>query len=250
MCVSCACRMSLGNASGFVTAQGKGTQNSLIYYAEPPPFFFARRSPLTLSAVVEYKRHKRADSCCCVEEANRTMALVPYMEDIPRTSEIAFFSSLHGREKRAERGINKRDLQGRCSLAFPCTGPFYAPRPSLLPIRVLDVIHQGTSCGGSRFAVVSRLFPQQYSQESLVHLWLYWRLAPAISTNVVLCSIDNLPHCPPNRQLVIGVKRHLGSCVHASAGWWCVCCEVHSHSSWRLFPMVCVLTSHVFWTPV
>lgn len=42
------------------------------------------------------------------------MALVNQsVEDIPRTSEIEFFSSLHGREKRLQRGIEKRDLQGQ-----------------------------------------------------------------------------------------------------------------------------------------
>ncbi|CAM9194298.1 unnamed protein product [Hapterophycus canaliculatus] len=40
------------------------------------------------------------------------MALVQRnIPDIPRTSDIEFFSSLHGREKRLERGIEKRDLQ-------------------------------------------------------------------------------------------------------------------------------------------
>lgn len=41
------------------------------------------------------------------------MALVTRrMEHAPRTSDIEFFSSLHGRQKRLERGLNKRDLQG------------------------------------------------------------------------------------------------------------------------------------------
>eukprot|EP00752_Nemacystus_decipiens_P008919 g7962.t1 len=45
---------------------------------------------------------------------NGVMALVhrsASVQSIPRTSEILFFSSLHGREKRLERGIEKRDLQ-------------------------------------------------------------------------------------------------------------------------------------------
>ncbi|CAB1098021.1 unnamed protein product [Ectocarpus sp. CCAP 1310/34] len=40
------------------------------------------------------------------------MALVNRsMEHAPRTSDIEFFSSLHGRQKRLQRGLNKRDLQ-------------------------------------------------------------------------------------------------------------------------------------------
>lgn len=38
---------------------------------------------------------------------------VQSVQSIPRTSEIEFFSSLHGREKRLERGITKRDLQSK-----------------------------------------------------------------------------------------------------------------------------------------
>lgn len=41
------------------------------------------------------------------------------VESIVRTSEIQFFSSLHGREKRLERGIHKRDLQCESFLKSP-----------------------------------------------------------------------------------------------------------------------------------
>lgn len=51
------------------------------------------------------------------------MSSVSY--EVPRTSDIPFFSSLHGRAQREMRGIERRDLQGVLACMIYCISVFW-----------------------------------------------------------------------------------------------------------------------------